>query len=279
MKIVFDPQCIEYSAPGHPDSPDRIERAVEYLNSTRELIRPAPATAEQILLIHTEEHLRSVEDVSFFEPDCPPIPNIGAYAKLSAGAAIKAAEIGGFSLMRPPGHHAGRAHVAGFCYFNNMAIAVKASGKRTLILDIDGHHGDGTEEIFLGDPQVDFISIHSAPNYPGTGLVSRANCHNYPLSIRCGEEVFLETLETALCAIELDRVEQIGISAGFDTFEADPLASLGLKTESYFKIGKRIGQLQLPTFAILEGGYFALALGRNIDQFLQGLESQLGTPV
>ena len=173
--------------------------------------------------------------------------------------------------MRPPGHHAGPQRVAGFCYFNNLAVAVKASGKKTLIVDIDGHHGDGTQAIFLGDPSVVFVSLHSSPNYPGTGLRHEKNCFNYPLPLRCGEEVYLRTLEQALRAVDLEGIEQLAISAGFDTYERDPLASLGLTTGSYARIGRLLARLKLPTFAVLEGGYDVEALGPNVHAFLQGL--------
>lgn len=276
MKIVHESRCIEYLSPGHPDSPERIIQAVNYLSDSHQIISAPLASAEQILLAHTEEHFASIENLSFIEPDCPQLPNMAEYAKLAAGAAILASEIGGFSLMRPPGHHAGPGHVAGFCYLNNIAIAVKSSAKRTLIIDVDGHHGDGTQEIFFGDPQVDFLSLHSAPNYPGTGLSSEANCYNYPLPLRCGEEIYMETLKRAFANINLSEIEQIAISAGFDTYEADPLASLGLSTKSYELIGQTIAELSLPLFAVLEGGYFAPALGPNIEQFIYGLDSQSG---
>ena len=276
--IVFDERCLEYGAPGHPESPERVRRAFEFLRAqgVYRFERPEPASEGDLLKVHTTEHLERVKNLEFYDPDSPRYENIYEYARLSAGGAIAAMRHRGFSLMRPPGHHAGPARVAGFCYFNNLAIAVRASKKKTLIVDIDGHHGDGTQEIFLGDSNVVFISLHSSPNYPGTGLRSEKNCLNYPLPLRCGEAVYLETLERALSAIHLKEFEQLAISAGFDTYERDPLASLGLRTESYFKIGQILSGLKLPTFAVLEGGYDVEALGPNVHAFLQGL-SQDGT--
>ena len=103
-----------------------------------------------------------------------------------------ASKIGGFSLTRPPGHHVGKygaalgVYTRGFCYLNNIAIAVKESNKKTLILDIDGHHGNGTQEIFLGDENVTYVSVHQSPNFPGTGHATEANCINFALPAKRG---------------------------------------------------------------------------------------------
>ncbi len=277
MKIIYDPRCLEFSTPGHPESPERLRQAHEFLKDRHEFIVPSPAREEDLLQVHTPEHLERLKRLEFFDLDCPKYPQIYDYARLSAGAAILASQTHGFSLMRPPGHHAKPDRVAGFCYLNNIAVAVRASRKKTLILDIDGHHGDGTQEIFLADEQVLFVSLHSSPNYPGTGLRSEKNCYNYPLPFYCGDEKYLNTLDRALNEIDITRMEQIAISAGFDTYERDPLASLGLSSGCYRQIGKRIGRLKLPAFAVLEGGYDVESLGRNIHELLQGLVQHEGT--
>ena len=183
-----------------------------------------------------------------------------------------ASKIGGFSLTRPPGHHVGKygaalgVYTRGFCYLNNIAIAVKESGKKTLILDIDGHHGNGTQEIFLGDENVTYVSVHQSPNYPGTGQKTEANCINYPLQPNVGAEIYLDTLDNALSCVDAGKFEALAVSAGFDTHSCD-LASLGLVTEDYFEIGKRIANLNLPTFFVLEGGYNGQNVGLDIDMF------------
>ncbi|MCS6936553.1 MAG: histone deacetylase [Candidatus Bipolaricaulota bacterium] len=274
MKVIWDPRCLEYRAPGHPESPQRLAQAYEFLSDPRlghEFVPAEPASDEDLLRVHTPKHIEDVKHLRFSDPDSPRYPGIFEYARLSAGAAIQAMRLNGFSLMRPPGHHAARERVAGFCYFNNIAIAVKASGQKTLIVDIDGHHGDGTQAIFLGDPQVVYISLHSFPNYPGTGLRSEQNCYNYPLPFHCGDALYLRTLGEALESIDLTGIEQVAISAGFDTYHKDPLASLGLTTECYERIGRRLRALGLPTFAVLEGGYCVEDLGKNIHALLRGL--------
>ncbi len=276
MKLIWQPKCLEYGAPGHPESPERLVRAHEFLSDPKlgyEFVQAQLASEEDLLRVHTARHIEDVKKLRFYDPDSPRHPNIFEYALLSVGAAIQAMTLNGFSLMRPPGHHAARERVAGFCYFNNIAIAVRASARKTLIVDIDGHHGDGTQAIFLGDPQVIYLSLHSFPNYPGTGLRSEQNCYNYPLPFNCGNEVYLKTLNEALASVRLTGIEQVAVSAGFDTYYKDPLASLGLTTEGYHRIGERLKELGLPVFVVLEGGYHAEDLGKNIHALLSGLGS------
>src|SRR5205814_2272331 len=138
----------------------------------------------------------------------PFYPGIEKIALTSLGGALSAAESAAagepaFSLMRPPGHHAGKARVSGFCYFNNLALAVARLQKekkaaRVAILDVDVHHGDGTEELMTKREQVLFCSLHQSPLYPGTGLRSHDNILNFPLPPGTGETEYLRTLETAI---------------------------------------------------------------------------------
>jgi acetoin utilization deacetylase AcuC-like enzyme len=211
------------------------------------------------------------------DSDTPAYDKIFDFACLSAGAAITASKINGFSVTRPPGHHVGKygaalgVYTRGFCYLNNIAIAVKEMGKRTLILDIDGHHGNGTQEIFLGDSNATYVSIHQSPNYPGTGGTSEANCINFALQPNVGGKIYFETLDRALSCVDPGKFEALAVSAGFDTHSCD-LASLGLMTEDYFEIGKRLAKLGLPTFFSLEGGYNGQNVGLDIDSLLRGYE-------
>lgn len=274
MKIVFSEECLNYKSLGHPESPERVKLAHDYLNTRFQFIEPSEASDADILLVHSEGHLESLKNLEFYDADSPAYPEIYRYASISAGAAITAAEEGAFSLTRPPGHHAGRSSVAGFCYLNNIAIAVKKLAKRTLIVDIDAHHGNGTEAIFLGDPAVVYVSLHAYPFYPGTGAESRKNCFNHPLPPLCGDSVYLDTFERALDAIDIDDVEHVAISAGFDGYKSDPLASLGLSSATYERIGESISRLNLPVFAVLEGGYDVANLGQNVEHLLKGLASR-----
>jgi acetoin utilization deacetylase AcuC-like enzyme len=273
-KIIFSEKCLEYGS-WHIESPQRVRRAYEILKERGyEFIIPEPAREEDLLKVHDQEYIELLKRGAIEDPDTPAYENIYEYARLSAGAAILAAKIQGFSLMRPPGHHAGKygialgAYTKGFCYINNIAVAVKYLDRPTLILDIDGHHGNGTQEIFLGDPKVVYVSLHRHPHYPGTGYYSEANCLNFPLPADCGEEVYLKTLQEALKRVDMQKIEVIAVSAGFDAYAGD-LASLGLTDRAYREIGRMIAALNKPTFFVLEGGYKGENIGKAIDEILK----------
>jgi len=279
-KIVFAEKSLCYGT-WHVEGPTRVKIAYEILKEKGyDFVEPQPASEEDLLRVHDPEYLWNLKKGLVEDSDTPAYDNIFAFARLSAGGALLAAKIGGFSLMRPPGHHAGPNGAAmgnytrGFCYLNNIAIAVKAMAKPTLILDIDGHHGNGTQEVFQGDKTVTYISTHRSPHYPGTGLSSEGNSFNYPLPADCGEEMFLKTLQKAISKVDLGKFELVAVSAGFDTHQGD-LASLGLTEQSFWKTGKVIAELKKPTFFVLEGGYMGQKNGYDIDMFLKGYEENL----
>ncbi|MDH5689936.1 MAG: histone deacetylase [Candidatus Bathyarchaeota archaeon] len=282
MKIIFSEKCLEYSWPGHIERPERIRKALELIRRQYEFLEPKTASQQDLLSVHSREYvdlIKNAEAGSYLDGDTPAPQNIYEYALLSAGAASLAAQENGFSLMRPPGHHAGRNGRAlgvatlGFCYFNNIAIAIKKLGRSTLILDIDGHHGNGTQEIFQGDQKVTFISLHRYPTYPGTGFRSQGNCLNFPLSYSAGDSLYLKTLEQALSQVEMANIEVVGISAGFDAHEGD-LASLGLTSDGYREIGRKVGALEKPVFGLLEGGYIGEYVGRDLHELINGIEEK-----
>ena len=276
-KIIFSEKCLGYGA-WHIEGPQRVKMAHEILKEKGyNFLEPTVASEEDLLKVHEAEYIWNLKKGLVEDTDTPAYGNIYEYARLSAGGAILAAKVKGFSIMRPPGHHAGRSGAAlgvytrGFCYVNNVAIAVKALNKPALILDIDGHHGNGTQEIFQGDEKVVYVSLHRYPYYPGTGAYSEGNCLNFPLPADCGEQKYLETLDQALGMTDVGRFEVVAVSVGFDTYRGD-LASLGLTENSYRKIGERIASLKKPTFFILEGGYVGEKNGNGIDQLLRGYE-------
>ena len=278
-KIVYSEKCLGYGT-WHVEGPQRVKAAHDILQSKGyEFLEPKPANDEEILSTHDADYLFNVKKGLVEDSDTPAYKNIYEFAQLSVGGALLASKINGFSLMRPPGHHVGRSGAAlgvytrGFCYLNNIAIAVKESGKRTLILDIDGHHGNGTQEIFQGDEKVTYVSLHQSPNYPGTGDFTEGNCVNFALPGDFGGQRYLEIFDKALNMVNLAKFEAVAVSAGFDTHKGD-LATLGLVEKDYFEIGKRIAKLKKPTFFVLEGGYVGEKVGLDIDSFLRGFEER-----
>ena len=278
-KIIFSEKCLGYGT-WHIEGPQRVKVAHEILRKKGySFLEPTSASEEDLLKVHYSEYIWNLKKSLVDDSDTPAYDNIYEYARLSAGGAILAAKRNGFSLMRPPGHHAGRngaalgVYTRGFCYLNNIAIAVKFFNKPTLILDIDGHHGNGTQEIFQGDEKVVYVSLHRYPYYPGTGAYSEGNSLNFPLPADCGEQRYLKTLDKALSMVDMAKFELVAVSVGFDTHLGD-LASLGLTENSYRKIGERIAALKKPAFFILEGGYAGDKNGNDIDQLLRGYEGK-----
>ena len=290
MYIVFSAECLEYGERGHPESPERVYITAKLLMKKGfKFVEPEPCREEDILMVHNKSFVENVKKGRLNDMDTPNIPGIYWYARLSAGGAIKAMQLAldgeaAFSLMRPPGHHAGRngkalnASSLGFCYFNNVAIACtkameRPEVKRVAVIDIDCHHGNGTQEIFFNNPRVLFVSLHKFGFfYPGTGGRSEGNCLNYPLGWNTTEKEYMEALSSALEEVERFNPDLIAVSAGFDTYKADPIGGLGLSKESYRTIGRMISGLEKDTFAVLEGGY-SREMPECVYNLLTGLES------
>lgn len=293
MKIFFSSKCLEYSQPGHPESPERVKSTYHYLKDKGfEFIEPSPCKDEDILLAHSSKLFEELKGERFFDPDTPSFPGIFEHARLAAGSATEAAMMclkgeKTFSLMRPPGHHATRNRLGGFCYFNNIAIAslkvkeqveagLRADPPRagkTAIIDFDCHHGNGTEDIFSGKKDFLYLSLHQSPLYPGTGLRSRGNCLNYPIDSDTNPEQYLAILSEGLEHVKKFNPDLLAVSAGFDSYRLDPITSLSLEKHTYKEIGEMLSSLNKPLFAVLEGGY-SRDIPECIYQFLTGLENE-----
>ncbi|HYA78923.1 MAG TPA: hypothetical protein VED19_00265, partial [Candidatus Nitrosopolaris sp.] len=183
-----------------------------------------------------------------------------------------------FSLMRPPGHHAMRDRAMGFCYLNNIAIAVleaAASGaKRVAVYDFDVHHGNGTEAILVDRPGVAFFSVHLYPCYPGTGTANVGrNCFNYPVEPGEPRETYRATLARALDDLKKFRPDLVAVSAGFDAYVHDPLVQGTLVVDDYYWLGQSLRALGAPFFSLLEGGY-SRELPELIFAYLKGVEGK-----
>ena len=199
----------------------------------------------------------------------------GAQAALSALDAVLAAERTAFAFSRPPGHHAGADYLGGYSYLNNAAIAAVAAGRRVAILDVDYHHGNGTQDILAGRDDICFASIHADPrmDYPyfwGHADESGANILNLPLPRGTDWVGYQPALTQALDWIEKASPELLIVSYGADTYAGDPISHFRLATSDYPKMARRIASLGLPTLIVMEGGYALDALGANVAAFLGG---------
>jgi acetoin utilization deacetylase AcuC-like enzyme len=202
---------------------------------------------------------------------------------LSGADAIAKGERSAFALTRPPGHHASRDVFGGYCYLNNVAIAAQwfsDQGMRAAILDVDYHHGNGTQAIFYDRADICFVSIHADPTfaYPhflgfpdenGAGAGENANL-NLPLPAGTDWGRYKDALMHALGRIAAHSPDVLLISLGLDTFEDDPIAQFRLKEEDYLRLGECIACAGLPSLFVFEGGYNIDALGTITVNVLEG---------
>jgi acetoin utilization deacetylase AcuC-like enzyme len=224
--------------------------------------------------------------------DCPILAGTwsaaywSAQAALTAAGLVQAGERTAYALCRPPGHHASANQYGGYCYLNNAAIAARQlqshSGDRVAIVDIDYHHGNGTQEIFYADPTVLTCSLHGDPNeeYPyfwggaaelGSGPGLGAN-RNWPLPAGADDDAYLAALDEALAVIDAFQPAFLVVSAGFDLLEGDPVATNGglrITMHGLEQIGRQLAGLDLPTVIVQEGGYQIERLGEMTVCFLR----------
>jgi acetoin utilization deacetylase AcuC-like enzyme len=194
-----------------------------------------------------------------------------------------------YSLCRPPGHHASDHRLGGYCYFNNAAVAANylSAHGRVTILDIDFHHGNGTQDAFYDRDDVQYISIHADPHdrYPyssgfasetgrGPGLGSTVNL---PLPIGTTAVQYMRSLRRALVAVQQFAPDYLIVSAGFDTFVDDPIGGFTLAQGDYAPIAAQIQAVGLPTLIVQEGGYCVEQLGNLVTEFLSGFSPERAT--
>jgi acetoin utilization deacetylase AcuC-like enzyme len=286
MNVITDSYCTQYAEPGHPERPARVSETIRLLQQQIQLdvdwFHPGTDVDDRILLrAHSGEHLKRLREASPFDGDTPWFENIDTHARQSVAAALMGLDLTengsghAFSLMRPPGHHAGE-RVMGFCYLNQAAIvaleARQRGRKSVAVFDFDVHHGNGTEEILMGEDGITFYSVHQFPCYPGSGGASHGNCLNYPVPPGVSAAAYRKELEKAIEAMKNQKPDCLIISAGFDAYRGDPLADGHLELEDFHWLGEEMASLGLLTINILEGGYSA-DLPELILNYCDGLDS------
>ena len=275
---------------------------VDFLSKAWDLWTAEGRDYEALPLVWPVRGMRQIEPehidgkLSYFSFDAGTPITAGTWeaATASADVALTGAELlrGGadaaFALCRPPGHHAAADFYGGYCFLNNAAIAaqsfIDAGAGGVAVLDVDYHHGNGTQAIFYDRPDVFFASIHGDPRqeFPfflgyedETGEGAGEGCNaNYPLRWGSSFDVWLAALQDACKKIANYGPEVVVVSLGVDTFENDPISQFKLKSDDYFTIGETIAALGKPTLFVMEGGYAVAEIGVNAVNVLLGFEGR-----
>lgn len=280
MELISNKIFLEHNTgAGHPENRKRLEAFGNLPGTKIESGEPF------IELVHTEEYINSVKEACTqgmaLDADTKTSPKSFEAAAFAVGAAIQASQTNNFAVVRPPGHHSYPTYGSGFCLFNNIAIATQKlvnEGNRVLILDFDGHLGDGTMNIFYNTNKVLFWSLHQYPAFPGGGFadeighgVGKGFSVNVPLPAGSSDDIFMHALETIMPVAEQFAPDVVAVSAGFDAHRLDPLLQLNLSANTFYDTGAILKKNFNRVFAVLEGGYNTEYLPRCARNFMAGM--------
>lgn len=296
----------------HVETPQRLEviyRMIdERISFSLEKIKPRPATEEELTRVHTPSYVNMVKSTAGKEhvqldPDTSTSSKSWEVACLAAGGVLNAVDSvmegkiqNGFALVRPPGHHAEASRAMGFCLFNNIGIGAahliqKHGLKRVLVVDWDLHHGNGTQNSFYDSREVLYFSTHQFPHYPGTGHWNEVGegkgegfTVNVPLRAGKTDGDYLHIFQQILRPITSEyKPEFILVSAGFDTYEGDPLGGMQVTKEGFGVLAAELLDLaaefsQKRLLCALEGGYDLQGLQDGVEQVLLQLAGKASKP-
>lgn len=294
MVIVYHQDYMQHRQLfGHPEDPSRLESIIKRLKKEgffRNIIKPEPGKEQDIALVHTQAYIDYIRDSvegpmdpdTYLRSDTYRIASLAAQGTITAAFESYEKNVPTFALVRPPGHHASAFKGGGFCYFNNVAIACEKlrkekNIKKVAILDVDLHHGNGTNDIFYESKDVLYISTHQYGIYPGTGAIDDCGkgegegyTINIPLPPKCGDRTYNYAFEKIIePVINLFKPEFLFLSFGVDAHYMDPLGQLALTSKGYKDIIERVVKLSKKVcnnrlVFSLEGGYNGEALGEAV---------------
>lgn len=286
------------TGPMHPEAPQRlvaILQAFDKAGLNPEIIEAEPASRDQLLYIHTEDHIETIRQtcahhLAYSDLDTTMSQGSWMAALLAAGGAIASCKAvldktydNVFWAMRPPGHHAEATHARGFCLFNNVAIAARwlqkeAGLKKVAILDWDIHHGNGTQHAFYEDDSVYYMSVHQHPHYPGTGFPDERGKNNANLNIQvrpgASPDEWLNAIEKVFIPeLQWFDPDFLLLSCGFDAHRLDYLGSQSLEAEHYTEMTRMVKPVANGRIvSLLEGGYHPEALGLSAVAHFKALQ-------